>query len=83
MWGVASFFPTCVCGVSALVLKGLTHIRVWSLLDSEDASVGPFLFLVLKHIHSHSHRSAQKEKNLFLLRTLCPQNADTYRGNKT
>ena len=31
-------------GLSALVLKGLTltHMRVWFLLDSEDASVGPF-----------------------------------------
>ena len=49
MWVVASFFPTCMCGVSALVLKGPTHIRVWSLLDSEGAVVGPFL---LEHIRS-------------------------------
>ena len=43
-------FATLNCGVSALVLKGLTHIRVWSLLDSEGASVGPFL--LMKHIRS-------------------------------
>ena len=63
MWGVASFFPTCVCGVSALVLKGLTRIRAWSLLDSEGASVGP---LLLEHTRSRSRssqrRSAQKKK---------------------
>ena len=51
------YFPLNVGGsivlshmrVCVLVLKGLTHIRVWFLLDNEGAAVGQFL---LKHIRS-------------------------------
>ena len=47
--------------VCALVLKGLTHIRVWFLLDSEGASVGPFF---LEHIRVQKKKVASVQSEV-------------------
>ena len=46
--------PFVWCERLASILKWLTHIRVWLLLDNEDASVGPFLLE-----HNRSRRSSR------------------------